>query len=48
MEKPNEIKVCNLQVVCMPNGEIICAGTTVGWFDKIGEYLTPEEAPTVE
>ena len=39
MKKPAEITVCHLEVVVMPNGEIICAGKTVGWFDKLGKYL---------
>ncbi len=41
MEKnPEEITVCNLNVVVMPNGEIICKGKTVGWVKDLGEYLT--------
>ena len=46
MKKPTDITVCHLEVVVMPNGEIICAGKTVGWFDKLGKYLTP--APTAD
>lgn len=41
MEKaPEEITVCNLEVVAMPNGEVICAGKTVGWVKDIGKYLS--------
>jgi len=41
MEKqPEEITVCNLQVLVMPNGEIICLGKTIGWFDKFKKYLS--------
>ena len=36
---PDKIMVCNLEVVLMPNGEIICLGKTVGWFREIGKYL---------
>lgn len=43
MEKqPEEIKVCRLQVVLMPNGEVVCNGKSVGWFDKLSKYLEPE------
>jgi len=38
-ENPNEIVVATLQVVVMPNGEVICLGKTVGWVDKLGPYL---------
>jgi hypothetical protein len=38
-ECPENIQLCKLQVVCMPNGEILCLGKTIGWFDKIGKYL---------
>ena len=37
---PKEITVCNLNVVLMPNGEIICLGKTVGWFKELKKYLT--------
>jgi len=41
MEKqPKEITVCNLECVLMPQGEVICAGKTLGWFKSIGEYLS--------
>jgi len=43
MEQPKEITICNLQVVIMPNGEIICMGKTMGWFKDFKEYLTKEE-----
>lgn len=32
-----------LQVLVMPNGEILCEGKTVGWVDKIGKYLRQKE-----
>lgn len=41
---PKEITVCHLEVVVMPNGEIICAGKSLGWVDGktgLGKYLTP-------
>ena len=39
-EQPKEITVCNLQVILMPQGEIICLGKTVGWFKNLKKYLT--------
>lgn len=41
MEKlPEDIPVCNLEVVLMPNGEIICKGKSVGWFENFKEFIT--------
>lgn len=41
MEKlPDTITLCNLEVVLMPNGEIICLGKTIGRFKNLGKYLT--------
>lgn len=39
-QAPKDITVCYLQVVVMPNGEIICLGKTVGWVKELGRYLT--------
>lgn len=38
---PKEITPCTLDVVVMPNGEVICVGKTVGWVKDLGKYLTP-------
>lgn len=38
---PTEITVCDLEVVVMPNGEVICAGRTVGWVKALGPYVRP-------
>lgn len=44
MEKqPKEITVCHLEVVVMPNGEIISKGKTIGWFKDFKEYLTEKK-----
>lgn len=32
-----------LQVLVISNGEIICLGKTVGFTDKLGEYLFTKE-----
>jgi len=36
---PKEITLCNLEVVVMPNGEVICLGKSIGWVKELGEYL---------
>jgi len=36
VEKPT---LCNLQCVLMPNGEIICNGKTIGWYEDLMLYL---------
>lgn len=36
---PDHIKLCYLEVVVMPNGEIISCGKTLGWFDTFKGYL---------
>lgn len=40
-ENPKNITLCNLQVIVMPQGEILCLGKTVGWIKEFGKYLTP-------
>jgi len=39
-ETPTEITLCNLEVIVMPQGEVICLGKTIGWVKDLGEYLT--------
>jgi hypothetical protein len=36
---PKEITVCLLEVVVMPNGEVICAGKSLGWVKTLGKFL---------
>jgi len=40
-EQPKEITLCTLDVVLMPQGEIICLGKTVGWFKEFKDHLKP-------
>ena len=42
---PDEITLCTLEVVVLPNGEVICLGNTVGWHKNLKEYLTIKEVP---
>jgi len=42
MKTPDQITVAYLECLVMPNGEVICLGKTLGWTDKLGEYLTPK------
>lgn len=41
-EQPKGIVICKLNVLLMPNGEIICNGKTLGWFEDLKEFLTEE------
>jgi hypothetical protein len=37
---PKAITVANLEVIVMPNGEILCLGETIGYIKKFGKALT--------
>lgn len=39
-KNPDQITLATLEVVVMPQGEIICLGKTVGWVKEFGKYLT--------
>ena len=39
-ENPEQISIAKLEVVVMPNGEIICFGKTIGYVNEIGKYLS--------
>lgn len=39
MKTPAKMTVARLQVLVMPNGEVLCHGTTVGWVAKLGHLL---------
>lgn len=43
METPKEITICNLEVVVMPNGEIISLGKSIGFMKDFGAYVTKKE-----
>lgn len=41
MEKqPDQITLCTLEVILMPNGEIICLGKSIGYFKQLKGFLT--------
>ena len=40
-KNPKKMTVCNLEVLVMPQGEIICLGKTIGWVKELGKFLTP-------
>jgi hypothetical protein len=48
--EPENITVCNLECIVMPNGEVLCAGERIGWIKKLGRYLTviDKEKPAKE
>jgi hypothetical protein len=39
-KQPEGIISAKLEVVVMPNGEVICLGKSVGWFKDLGKYLS--------
>lgn len=41
---PKEITLALLEVVVMPNGEVICLGKTVGWVKTLGKHLHTVQA----
>ncbi len=41
--QPEQITVCTLECIVMPQGEIICNGKTLGWFKELKKYLTIKE-----
>ena len=43
MKIPKAMTICNLEVLVMPNGEVLCSGKTIGWVASLGKYLTPKE-----
>jgi len=43
IEKPKEITLAQLEVVVMPNGEIICLGKTIGMYDTHKHFLKEKE-----
>lgn len=40
-KQPDEMILCDLRVVLMPQEEIICLGKTIGWFKTFKKYLKP-------
>lgn len=44
MEKqPEEMTIAKLEVIIMPNGEVISSGKTLGWFDELKKHLSEPE-----
>ena len=37
---PESITLCTLDIIVMPNGEIICKGIILGWFENFKEYIS--------
>lgn len=38
-EAPNEMTLADLDVLVMPNGEILCNGISLGYVDQLGSKL---------
>lgn len=43
MKTPKEMTICNLEVLVMPNREVLCMGKSIGWIDEFGKCLTKKE-----
>ena len=41
--QPENITLCLLQCVLMPNGEILSNGKTIGWFNDYKKYLKVQD-----
>lgn len=39
-KQPENITLCTVEAVLMPNGEVICLGKTIGFYKTLKEYLT--------
>ena len=42
---PTMLTVCNLKVIVLPNGEVICFGKTIGQFDELKENISEPPEP---
>ena len=42
-ENPETIVLANLEVLVMPNGEVLCQGKTLGWIKDLGKHLTVKQ-----
>lgn len=42
-KNPNTMIICFLEVLVMPNGEIICLGKTIGYLRDFNTVLTKKE-----
>jgi len=43
-KQPEELIEIYLHAVLMPNGEIICLGKSIGFFDKFGKYVYKKDS----
>lgn len=41
MKTPHDITPALLELIVMPNGEVLCLGKTVGWVKTLGRFLSP-------
>lgn len=39
-KNPDIITLAKLQVLVMPNGEILCSGKSIGYVSELGKYLS--------
>jgi len=38
-KNPENITLATLQVIIMPNGEVVCLGKSIGFIKDLGKYL---------
>ena len=44
---PENITLCELEVIILPNGEILCNGKSMGFFKDFKKYLTEKKHETI-
>lgn len=44
METPDVMTLAKLEVLVMPNGEILCGGHSIGYVGELGKYLSDPKA----
>ncbi len=42
-EQPKEITVTTLNILIMPNGEVLCGGKTIGMFKELKRHIREPE-----
>ena len=43
VKAPREITLCNLEVIVMPNGEVLSRGKSLGWIKDFKKGLTAKQ-----
>ena len=43
-EAPDQMTLAKLEVLVMPNGEVLCNGSAIGYVQDLGKYLSEPKA----